>query len=43
ADKTYSGVLKKKDTIDAVLKSLTNSIPINYKIVGDNIFISSLN
>lgn len=38
--KTYSGVLKKKSNIDSVLKSLQNSIPINYKIVGSNIFIS---
>ena len=43
SDKTYSGVLKKKDNIESVLQSLDNSIPINYKIVGDNIFISSRN
>ena len=40
ADKTYSGVLKKKSTIESVMKSLQNSIPIDYKIVGNNIFIS---
>lgn len=40
ADKTYSGVLKLKSSIESVLKSLQNSIPINYKIVGSNIFIS---
>ncbi len=40
ADKTYSGVLKKKSTIESVLKSLQNSISIDYKIVGNNIFIS---
>ena len=34
SDKTYSGVLKKKDNIESVLQSLDNSIPINYKIVG---------
>ena len=39
-DKTYSGVLKRKSNIESVLKSLQNSIPINYKIVGNNIFIS---
>lgn len=39
SDKTYSGVLKKKDTIQSVLNSLRNSIPINYKIEGNNIFI----
>lgn len=38
---TYSGVLKKKDHIEAVLNSLRNSIPFNYKKVDDNnIFIS---
>ena len=41
SDQTYSGVLKKKSTIESVLKSLQNSIPIEYKIVGNNIFISS--
>lgn len=40
ADRTYSGVLKKKSTIESVLGSLQHSIPINYKIVGSNIFIS---
>lgn len=40
ADKTYSGVLKRKSDIESVLKSLQNSIPIDYKIVGNNIFIS---
>lgn len=40
ADKTYSGVLKKKSTIESALKSLNNSIPMKYKIVGNNIFIS---
>ena len=41
ANKTYSGVLKRKATIDSVLNSLQNSIPIKYKIAGNNIFISS--
>ncbi len=40
-DKTYSGVLKRKSDIGSVLKSLQNSIPINYKIIEGNIFISS--
>lgn len=40
-DNTYSGVLKRKDSIESVLKSLRNSIPINYKIVGTSIFISA--
>lgn len=40
-NKTYSGVLKKKKSIESVLKSLRNSIPIDYKIVGNKVFISS--
>lgn len=40
-DNTYSGVLKKKDSIESVLKSLKNSIPIDYKIVGNSIFIAA--
>jgi ferric-dicitrate binding protein FerR (iron transport regulator) len=40
-DVTYSGVLKKKNTIESVLDLLKNAIPINYKIAGKNIFISS--
>lgn len=43
ADKTYSGVLKKKSTIESVLKSLQNSIPIHFKIEGSNIFVSPAN
>jgi len=39
-DKPYSGVVKKKSDIESVLKSLQNTIPIDYKIVGNNIFIS---
>lgn len=38
---TYSGILKKKENIESVLNSLKNSIPIDYKIVGSSIFISS--
>ena len=34
ADKTYSGVLRRKSTIDSVLTSLQNSIPIDYKTVS---------
>ena len=30
---------KKKDSIESVLKLLKNSIPMNYKIVDNNIFI----
>lgn len=39
-DITYSGVLRKKNTVTSVLESLQHSIPIQYKIVGNNIFIS---
>lgn len=42
-DNTYSGVLKRKDSIESVLNSLKNSIPIDYKIIGNNIFISAQN
>ena len=38
--KTYSGVLTRKADIEYVLKSSQNSISIDYKIVGNNIFIS---
>lgn len=40
-NRTYSGVLKKQANIESVLTSLQNSIPIEYKIVEQNIFISS--
>lgn len=40
-DRTYSGVLKRKETIDSVLSSLQNSIPIKYRITEKNIFISA--
>ena len=41
SDTTYPGELMKKTNIESVLKSLLNSKPIEYKIVGNNIFISS--
>lgn len=40
SDKTYSGALKKRGTIDSVLKSLNHAIPFNYKTKGDSLFIS---
>ena len=40
ADTTYSGVLKRKSNIESVLKSLQHYIPIDYKLVGNTIFIS---
>lgn len=39
---TYSGVLKKKNTIESVLNSLKNSIPFNYSITGNNVYITPL-
>lgn len=38
---TYSGTLKKKDDIEAVLGLIRNVIPIEYKIVGGSVFLSS--
>lgn len=39
--KTYTGVLKKKNTVEEVLNSVKNVIPIEYKIVGTSVFLSS--
>ncbi|WP_418696956.1 FecR family protein [Bacteroides sp.] len=39
--KTYSGTLKKKENVEAVLNSITNAIPVEYKIVGGSVFLSS--
>lgn len=39
--KTYSGTLKKKENVEAVLSSITNAIPVEYKIVGGSVFLSS--
>ncbi len=38
--KTYSGTLAKKGDVESVLKSIENTIPIKYKIVGNSVFIS---
>lgn len=38
---TYSGVLKKNEDLDAVLKSLQNSIPIIYRRDGNNVYMRS--
>jgi len=40
---TYSGVIKRKDTIDSVLTALCYAIPIEYKIVGNHIYLSNSN
>lgn len=40
-DKTYSGTLKKKENVEAVLNLIKNAIPIEYKIVGNSVFVSS--
>lgn len=39
--KTYSGALKKKETVGATLDLIKNSIGIKYKIVGGSVFLSS--
>lgn len=38
--KTYSGVLKKKDSIESVLSSLQNAIPFKFKKENGKLFIS---
>lgn len=38
---TYSGTLMKKDDIEAVLGLIRNVIPIEYKVVGSSVFLSS--
>lgn len=38
---TYSGMIKKKDSLEKVMNALKNSIPIEYKIKNNSIFISS--
>lgn len=38
---TYTGPLKKKETVEETLDLIKSSLGINYKIVGGNIFLSS--
>lgn len=38
---TYSGMIKKKDNLEEVMKALKNSIPIDYEIKNNSIFIKS--
>ncbi|MEG1685461.1 MAG: FecR domain-containing protein [Bacteroides sp.] len=38
---TYSGSLPLRGSVDSVLNSLKNSIPISYRITGSNIYIQS--
>lgn len=40
-EKTYSGTLTKKDNVEAILNLIKNAIPIEYKIVGSSVFLSS--
>lgn len=40
ATKTYSGILKKKNSVEEVLNLIKNSIPIEYKIVGNSVFLA---
>ncbi|MCD8265470.1 MAG: DUF4974 domain-containing protein [Tannerellaceae bacterium] len=39
---TYSGVLRRKDSIESILMSLQHSIPIGFTIEGKTIYITSL-
>lgn len=40
-ERTYSGPLKKKENVAATLDLIKNSIGIKYKVIGENVFISS--
>lgn len=40
---SYSGVIPYQPTVDLVLQSLKNVIPIDYKIQGNRVYISQLN
>ena len=37
--KTYTGIVPRKDQVSEVLDLLQNAMPIHYKIVGSNVFI----
>jgi ferric-dicitrate binding protein FerR (iron transport regulator) len=37
--RNYSGFIRKKDSIEEVLKLLTNSIPVTYMIKGDTVYM----
>ena len=39
--RTYTGALPKKDSVEALLNQIKNSIPVEYKIVGNSVFLSS--
>lgn len=39
--KTYTGALKRKDRVEAVLNLIKNTVPVEYKIVGNSVFLSS--
>lgn len=41
AQSTYSGSLKKKDTVEEMLNLITHSIPVRVKVVGNSVFLSS--
>ncbi|MGL4518937.1 MAG: FecR family protein [Phocaeicola sp.] len=41
AKSTYSGSLKKKDTVGEMLNLITHSIPVRFKVVGNSVFLSS--
>lgn len=39
--KTYSGTIKKKKNVEAVLNQIKNAVPVEYKVVGGSVFLSS--
>ncbi len=41
SDKTYSGAIKRRETVESVLTSLQNSIPFEYRIDGNAIFLTA--
>ena len=38
--KTYTGTVPKKETVEEVLELMQNAIPIKYKVVGNSVFIT---
>lgn len=39
--KTYSGTIKKKKNVEEVLNLIKNAVPVEYKVVGGSVFLSS--
>ena len=38
--KTYTGTVPKKETVEEVLELMQNAMPIKYKVVGNSVFIT---